>query len=141
MRHSPFLACLVILAAPASAQQLGARTAAPQSHLPAGDLAPGQDDLDQAIAAAQAHPLGSLANPIRVGGPEGERAYLYRLRCADGSVPRTGARGEGGVDAFGTVTGVYPVACAAGTVQIHFDMYHEEHVEDRAPPGFSIVAR
>lgn len=132
---------LLLVAAPAAAQDLGARTTAPQSHLPAAGLAPGQDDLSAAIAAAEAHPLGSLANPIRVGGPEGERVYLFRLRCAEGGVPRVGERGEGGVDAFGTLAGVYAVTCPAGTVQLHFDMYHEEHVEDRAPAGFTIAPR
>ena len=29
------------------------------------------------------HPLGSQQNPVRVGGPAGERAYLARLRLAD----------------------------------------------------------
>ena len=139
----PFLlfASLLSLAAPAAAQDLGARTASPQSHLPAAGLAPGEDDLDAAIAAAEAHPLGSLQNPIRVGGPEGERAYLFRLRCADGAAPRVGERGDGGVDTFGTLASVYPVTCAAGTVQLHFDMYHEEHVEDRAPAGFTVAPR
>ena len=140
MRFFPLFA-LSLLAVPASAQDLGARTAAPQSHLPAGGLAPGQDDLASAIAAAEAHPLGSLANPIRVGGPAGERAYLMRLRCADRSVPRIGERAQGGVDAFGTIAGVYSITCATGTVQLHFDMYHEEHVEDRAPAGLTIVPR
>ena len=139
----PFLlfASLLSLVAPAAAQDLGARTASPQSHLPAAGLAPGEDDLGAAIAAAEAHPLGSLQNPIRVGGPEGERAYLFRLRCADGGSPRIGERGDGGVDAFGTLASVYPVTCAAGTVQLHFDMYHEEHVEDRAPAGFTVAPR
>ena len=132
---------LLVLAAPAAAQDLGDRTANPQSHLPAAGLAPGQDDLAETLAAAEAHPLGSLANPIRVGGPPGERAYLVRLRCADRSMPRIGARGDGGVDAFGTLASVYPVTCAGGTVQVYFDMYHEEHVEDRPPAGLTIVAR
>jgi hypothetical protein len=143
MRFLLPLAALLI-AVPAAAQQapeLGARTSTPQSHLPAAGLAPGQDDLAAAIAAAESHPLGSIENPIRVGGPEGERAYLFRLRCADGGVPRIGARGDGGVDAYGTLAAVYPVTCAAGTVQLHFDMYHEEHVENRAPAGFAIVTR
>src|ERR671914_47081 len=99
MRIILLVASFFAIAAPAAAQNLGARTAAPQSHLPAGALAPGQDDLAQAIAVAEAHPLGSLANPIRVGGPAGERAYLLRLRCADRTVPRIGERGQGGVDA------------------------------------------
>ena len=135
------LSVISLLAVPAAAQNLGARTAAPQSHLPAVGLAPGQDDLAAAIAAADVHPLGSLANPIRVGGPAGERAYLMRLRCADRSVPRIGDRRQGGVDGFGTIAGVYPITCATGTVQLHFDMYHEEHVEDRAPAGLTIVPR
>jgi hypothetical protein len=33
------------------------------------------------------------------------------------------------------------VTCAAGTVQLHFDMYHEEHVESRAPAGFTVAPR
>ena len=141
MRLSPFLACLSLIAAPAVAQELGDRTAAPQSHLPAAGLAPGQDDLAEAIAAADAHPLGSLANPVRVGGPEGERAYLARLRCPDGARPRIGARSEGEVDAFGTRAGAYGVGCGAATARLYFDMYHEEHVENRAPAGFTIQPR
>ena len=141
MRTVLFVASLFAVAAPAAGQELGARTASPQSHLPASGLAPGEDDLAAAITAAEAHPLGSLANPIRVGGPNGERAYLLRLRCADRSVPRIGERGDGGVDAFGTLASVYPVTCASGTVQLYFDMYHEEHVEDRPPAGLTIVAR
>ena len=34
--------------------------------------------LRTAIAAAQAHPLGSEKNPVRAKGPEGERARLTR---------------------------------------------------------------
>ena len=141
MRLSALPPFLLVLAVPALAQNLGDRTASPRSHLPATSLAPGQDDLSQAIAAAQAHPLGSLANPVRVGGPTGERAYLLRLRCADRTVPRIGDRADGGVDAFGTIAGVYPVTCAAGTVRVYFDMYHEEHLEDRAPSGLILVPR
>ena len=137
----PLAALLIAIPAAAQEPELGARTAAPQSHLPAAGLAPGQDDLAAAIAAAEIHPLGSVENPIRVGGPEGERAYLFRLRCADGAVPRIGGRSDGGVDAYGTLSGVYPVTCAAGTAQVHFDMYHEEHVEDRAPAGFTLSPR
>ena len=141
MRPLLFFVPLLALAAPAAAQDLGARTAAPHSHLPAAGLAPGEDDLAAAIAAARAHPLGSLANPIRVAGPEGERAYLFRLRCAEGGSPRVGQRGDGGVDAYGTLAGVYPVTCAAGTVELNFDMYQEEHVEQGAPAGFTFAPR
>ena len=135
------LVTLSLIASPALAQDIGDRTASPQSHLPAGALAPGQDDLSEAVAAAEAYPLGTLQNPIRVGGPQGERAYLRRLRCPDDSAPRIGQRSEGGVDTFGTITGAYVLACGVNTVQIFFDMYHEEHVEDRAPAGFTLEPR
>lgn len=128
---------LVLAAAPAAAQELGARTQRPEAMAPG--LAPGQDDLAEAIAAAQAHPLGSRDNPVRVGGPEGERAYLARLRCADGSSPQVGTRMDAGVGAFGTVIAAYPVRCAAAEARIAFDMYHEEHVETRAPAGFTLT--
>ena len=139
----PLLAALSLVSAPALAQQppeLGARTQAPETMVSGLRLAPGEDDLQQAIAEAETHPLGTLANPIRVGGPDGERAYLARLRCADGAGPRIGARNNGGVDPYGTLTGAYRIDCASGSAQIFFDMYHEEHVEDRAPAGFSLVA-
>ena len=138
MRFSLF-AALSLVAAPAVAQELGERTQSQRAMVQGLTLAPGQDDLQEAIAAAEAHPLGTLANPVRVGGPEGERAYLARLRCADGAAPRIGARAEGGVDAYGTVAGAYAVDCASGSARIFFDMYHEEHRETRAPAGFTFV--
>jgi hypothetical protein len=141
MRFSLFVA-LSLVAAPATAQELGARTQSPQSLLQGIGLAPDQDDLRGAIAAAEAHPLGSRENPVRVGGPDGERAYIARLRCADGAAPRVGARGSAGVGAFGTVVDVYPLDCGAaapGRLDLVLDMYHEEHREDRAPPGLTIL--
>jgi hypothetical protein len=106
------------------------------------DLAPGQDDLREALAAAEAHPLGTAQNPIRVGGPEGERAYIARLRCGDGSRPEVGQRANAGVGAFGTIVDIYPLDCgraAPGRFQLVMDMYHEEHRETRAPAGFTLV--
>ena len=126
-----------VAALPAFAQELGERTARPETMVPA--LAPGQDDLAEAIAAAQAHPLGSRDNPVRVGGPEGERAYLARLRCADGGTPQVGERMDAGVGAFGTIIAAYSVRCGGAEARIAFDMYHEEHVETRAPAGFTLT--
>lgn len=131
----------LLLAAPAAAQELGERTAAPESFLSTLSLAPGQDDLAGLVAAAAAHPLGTAANPVRVGGPTGELGYLSRLRCPDGTPPERGARGDAGIGAFGTVVGAYDLRCGATATRIVFDMYHEEHVEDRAPHGLAIVAR
>lgn len=144
--RTPILAfaAALVAAAPAAAQELGARTRSPESILSEMGLAPDQDDLREAIAAAQAHPLGSAQNPVRVGGPTGERAYIARLRCADGAAPRIGQRGSAGVGAFGTIVDAYPLDCGAaapGQVTLVMDMYHEEHREDRAPPGFALLPR
>jgi hypothetical protein len=140
MRLVPLLV-LVMIATPAAAQRLGERTQAPQSMVSGLRRAPGEDDLQQQVAEAETHPLGSQANPIRVGGPDGERAYLARLRCSDGAAPRIGPRRDGGVDTYGTVTGTYRLDCTAGSAQLFFDIYHEEHVEDRAPAGMAIAPR
>ena len=142
MRFLPLTLAASLLAMPAAAQEqeVGERTTRPESHLPASDLAPGQDDLQAAITAAAAYPLGTLENPVRVGGPEGELAYLARLRCADGSSPRVGSRENAGVDAFGSVAHAFELTCGGRGARIVFDIYHEEHVEESAPPGFTIRA-
>ena len=136
MRILLLLAAVSTLAAPAAAQRLGQRTASPQSMAQSLDRGSPDEELRQQVAAADAHPLGTVENPVRVGGPEGELAYLARLRCADGAAPRVGARREAGTGAFGSVVGGYDVTCGASALRIVFDMYHEEHVESRAPPGF-----
>ena len=147
------LLAALLVAAPAAAQQpqqpqqqppLGERTLTPEQLLAELGLAPDQDDLAEAIAAASAHPLGSMQNPVRVGGPQGERAYIARLRCADGRAPRVGQRVNAGVGAFGTIVDAYPLDCGAaepGEVTLVMDMYHAEHDETRAPEGFTLVPR
>jgi hypothetical protein len=98
--------------------------------------------LEQAIAAAAAHPLGTLENPIRVAGPEGERAYLARLRCSDGRAPAIGARTAAGIGAYGSLVDAYAVDCGAaapGRVSLVLDKYHEEHPEQGAPAGFQVA--
>jgi hypothetical protein len=140
MRLPLLVAVAALFTTPAAAQpELGERTRAPETMVGELRLSPGDDDLAQAIAEAETHPLGSQQNPIRVGGPDGERNYLARLRCAGGAAPTIGERSSGGVDAFGTLTRVYPVGCASAAGRVHFDIYHEEHVEDRAPAGFSLL--
>lgn len=128
-------------AVPAAAQDggLGASTATPEEIL--HEINPNADaeELQRLIAAAASFPLGSVDNPIRVGGPEGATTYLARLRCADGSAPRIGNRSDAGVGAFGTVTSAWPAACGGTTRLVIFDLYHEGHVEDRAPTGFSVA--
>ena len=133
----------LLAAAPAAAQpKPGDRTTTPEQMLREMGLAPEQDDLREAIEAAAAHPLGTAQNPVRVGGPQGERAYIARLRCGDGSQPRVGQRGSAGIGAFGTIVDVYPLDCgsaAPGRFDLVMDMYHAEHRETRAPAGFSLL--
>jgi hypothetical protein len=130
------------IAAPAAAQQesrLGQRTASPEAMVAQMSPASPEDEMRALIAAADAHPLGSAENPIRVAGPDGERAYLARLRCPGGAAPRIGARGEGGVGAYGSVVSAYELSCGQGATRLLFDIYQEEHVETRAPAGFSYL--
>ena len=143
------MALSVLLAAAllASAQQpsppIGQRSSTPEQMLRELGLAPNPDEEAAAIAAAQRHPLGTMENPVRVGGPTGERAYIARLRCGDGSAPRVGQRGNMGVGAFGTIVDAYPLDCgsaAPGRFTLIMDMYHDEHREERAPAGFTIVS-
>ena len=145
IRPSFSLALLLAASVPAAAaEKPGDRTVGPEQLLGQLGLGPGQEDIAEAVAAAAGQPLGSSKNPVRVGGPRGGRAYIARLRCADGSRPSVGQRGSAGVGAFGTIVDAYPLDCggsAPGRVELIVDMYHEEHREDRAPPGFAIVPR
>lgn len=141
----PLIAITLLAGAPAFAQpaapaqpRLGARTQSPDQMVGGMSRLSPEEEMQQLAAAANAHPLGTVENPIRVGGPEGEHAYLGKLRCADGSTPRIGARREAGVGAYGSVVGAYDLACGGETRRIVFDMYQEEHVETRAPAGFTL---
>lgn len=142
----PLLAILAaaLLSSPAAAKPPREESPAPKELVGAPGLADPDAEFAALVAAADAHPLGSAANPVRVGGPLGERAYLARLRCGDGSLPKVGARAAGSVGGFGSATQVYPLDCGAaapGRASIAFDIYHEEHVENRAPAGFRIEPR
>ena len=141
--RTPLIAALLILTAPALAQhqpRLGARTTSPEAMVAQMNPASPEEEMTRLIAAAEAHPLGSQENPVRVAGPEGERAYLARLRCADGAAVRVGARHEAGIGPYGSVVGAYDVVCGRSDgSRIVFDMYEEEHQETRAPAGFTLA--
>ena len=144
MRLILLAAALALLASPASAQK-------PDEDNPTTDIyslfgleRPDPERVREAVEAAAAHPLGSMENPVRVGGPPGQRAYIARLRCADGRRPRVGTRSSAGIGPFGTIVDIYPLNCrraAPGEVALVLDMYHPEHREDRPPPGFTIEPR
>ena len=139
----PAALAAALLAAPAAAaeEKIGQRTGAPEqlfAGIGEGNL---ESELEAQVAAAATHPLGTLANPVRVGGPEGERLYISRLHCADGNRPRVGPRTPGGTGAFGSIVDIYALDCgkaAPGQSELVMDMYHEEHREARAPAGFTI---
>lgn len=87
-------------------------------------------------------PLGSRENPVLCDMPQGQRAYLQRLRCKDGSKPSFTRVGSFGAGPDGHILDGYELTCP-GTkpVTIFLDMYHTDHVEPDAIPGFDIVDR
>ena len=101
--------------------------------------------LEAAIGEAARHPLGSKENPVRVSMPQGQHAYLRRLRCADGKAPKFERVGNFGPGVFGSIIDGYRVACGGDAEPaeslIYMDMYHPDHVETVAPPGFTLKAR
>lgn len=127
------------IAAPAAGQRLGARTTSPEAMVAQMDQASPDDEMRRLIADAGAHPLGTAENPVRVAGPDGERAYLGRLRCANGSNVAIGPRSAAGIGAFGSVVAAYDLTCGSERHRIVFDMYQEENVETRAPAGFTLA--
>ena len=137
---APMLVALLMQSADA-AKPPREESPAPREVLESFTALNGDEALEQAIAAADAHPLGTLANPIRVAGPEGAHAYLSRLRCANGSLPKVGEGKSGDVDTYGSIAMLYAVDCGASqppAAMLVIDLYHEEHVETRPPAGFRI---
>ncbi len=96
--------------------------------------------LEEIIAKAERHPLGSKKNPIRENMPQGEIAYLSRLRCADGKAPAFSRQGNVGQGPYGSIVDLYIVTCkGAKPVEVYMDMYHDGP-ETRPVPGFTIAA-
>lgn len=83
--------------------------------------------------------FGSEQNPVRARMPQGQRAYLDRLRCASGDAPGYRRIGSGGRSPHGGIIDMYSVTCeGSSTVVIWMDMYHE-HVEEEPVDGFTII--
>lgn len=143
MHYMPLIVVAgMLVASSASAQKLGERTATPEQILEQLGMGVSDAELERAVNAASAHPLGTADNPVRVGGPEGQRAYMARLRCADGTSPRVSLRQSAGVGAFGTIVDAYTLDCGEaepGSFRLVMDMYHDGYREDRAPTGFAIL--
>ncbi|MBX7491913.1 hypothetical protein K3163_01675 [Qipengyuania sp. 1NDW9] len=108
----------------------------------AGESAVSGGELDKALAEAAQHPLGSKKNPVRASRPQGQRAYLSRLRCADLSRPEFTRAGNVGMGPFGNIVDAYVVTCADSEPAertIHMDMYHAGYVENEAVEGYGIT--
>jgi hypothetical protein len=135
---------IALVAALAASLGLSACATPQDEELTGGIFGPAlsPSEMEKAFAAAEAHPLGSEQNPVRVNMPPGERAYLDRLRCSDGSAPQHERGGSVGVGPFGNILDVYDVKCATSTPAssyVYMDMYHD-HVEVRPVSGFTIAA-
>jgi hypothetical protein len=97
-------------------------------------------DFAQTLKAAGTHPLGSQGHPVRVFNPAGQRVYLASLRCTDGRSPTYCRKGNVGKGPFGTIVDLYDVRCPGSMPaqsDIYLDMYHADHLEETAPPGFA----
>jgi hypothetical protein len=129
-----------ILTPPALAAPPRKESPAPRENLQSFGQGSSDEEMAKAIVAANAYPLGTLQNPIRVAGPDGAHAYLARLRCADSSTPAIGREAPGSTDAFGTLTTIVPVTCGTGPpAPLVFDFYQEEFRETRPAQGFSLA--
>ena len=97
------------------------------------------EKLAKAIAKAEKKPLGSKANPVRENMPEGQRAYLARLRCPGGEKPAFTRIGNVGPGVYRNIVDRYSVTCpGASAVDVYMDMYHDGP-ELRPIPGFTIA--
>lgn len=106
-----------------------------------GFKVPGGKELAKLIEKAQAHPLGAKENPVRADMPGGQRAYLNRLRCADGKRPAFFRVGSFGAGPYERIIDGYEVTCKDSTPEksmIFMDMYHPGHKEAAAVEGFTI---
>ena len=125
-----------LLAAPAAAQT---KPNEARETMVRFGIAPSAQAVAKALAAARKHPLGSKLNPVRENMPQGQRAYLARLRCADGQAPAFERRGNIGVGAFGFTVDHFEVTCPGKpAVDVFMDMYHDGP-ENRPVPGFTIA--
>jgi hypothetical protein len=98
------------------------------------------DPTPAAAASETSPPLGAKENPVQSNGPFGEREYLQRLRCADGTAPAFSRNGSVGSGADRHVLDSYSVKCPGNEPahEVFMDMYHN-HRERRAISGFTVL--
>lgn len=123
--------------------------------LPVLACAPGGTTPDTTPAPGPAvapAPLGSFANPVLAGGVFGEREFLMRVRCADGTAVEVISRGSviprpdstGRAPGDGHILDAYRVRCPdgeGGTREdtIYLDMYHGGARERGPMPPYTVL--
>jgi hypothetical protein len=85
--------------------------------------------------------LGSSSNPVKAGGPFGQRDFLRRLVCPNGDTPSFERSGSYGPGPDRHMIDGYDVVCAGDGIRafIFMDMYHPEHRERSALPPFEVL--
>lgn len=109
----------------------------------AGESAIQGEQLEKALEAASLHPFGSKLNPVRAHMHSGQRAYLARLRCEDGTALQFRRRGNAGSGPYGNIIDKYQLRCGSDNStlnEVYMDMYHKGHVENAPVPGYTIIA-
>ncbi|KAK0341806.1 hypothetical protein LTR94_024904 [Friedmanniomyces endolithicus] len=86
--------------------------------------------------------LGGMDNSVKADMPTGQRAYLARLRCANGRAPSFSRLGSYGIVHSSHVIDGYQTLCPGSTPEktlILIDMYHPGHVEAKPVEGFTLA--
>jgi len=133
---------LMIAAALAAGVTAPAYATSPLEKMLAGESALQGEQLEKAIEAASVHPFGSKLNPVRAHQANGQRAYLARLRCDDGTALQFRRRGNVGRGPYMNIVDRYQVRCGKDNAtlnEIYMDLYHKGYVENASVPGYSIV--
>jgi hypothetical protein len=134
LRQVGLICSALAISAPVAAQEVN-DLAAMMAEMGGGGLR--SEKLKAAIDKAATKPLGSDKNPVRADGPPGQRAYLSRLRCADGTAPAFDRSGNIGPGIYGYIVDLYKVRCGDTVSEVRIDMYHR-HVEAQPVAGFTI---
>ena len=131
--------CSLCLTGPAAAESQQSADATLALMLEGKSAVQGKE-LEEAIRAADAFPLGHAKNPVHVSRPAGERDYLERLRCRDGTPPAYERLGSTGNSPYGNIMDIHAVRCEGSTpaqAEIFIDMYHRGFSEPRPVPRFA----
>jgi hypothetical protein len=96
-------------------------------------------EMDPDLEEISKHALGTRGNPVRADRPSGQRAYLSRLRCANGETPKLNRIGNFGLGPYSRIIDGYKVECKGEEDRtIVLDMYHPGYVEKEPVEGFTI---